>query len=152
MPRSEPTATAKVKKYQLEIFHDRCPEHSMTFCEVAALYLITHQDAWRNATHRKQWDSALRDSTFPVLGDLPVARIDTGAVMAAPQQHSHTRIATAKKLQGGIERVIDFAKARGWRRGANSAQGWRELPAIGAELTTRADLAVLPLRFLIATA
>jgi hypothetical protein len=125
---------AKVKEYQPEIFHGPCPacaererraalQQNMTFREVAALYLTAHQDASRNATHRKHWEITLRDSAFPALGDMP-ARIDTGAVMAAPQQHSHTRTATAKKLQGRIERVIEFAKGRGWRRGEKPAR-WR---------------------------
>ena len=52
-----------------------------TFREVADLYIRSHKAGWKNAKHAAQWPSSLEAYAHPVLGDLPVADVDTGAVM-----------------------------------------------------------------------
>ena len=54
---------------------------SITFDACCAQYIAAHRDGWKNAKHREQWETTLRTFASPVLGNLPVAAIDTGLVL-----------------------------------------------------------------------
>lgn len=106
-----------------------------TFRQVSDLYLGAHGKAWRNPKHRAQWRSTLETYAFPVLGDRAVATVDMAEVMRVLEPIWHKTPATATRLRGRIEAVLDYATARGWRRGDNPAR-WRRhlvnlLPARG---------------------
>jgi hypothetical protein len=45
-----------------------------------SLYRVA-RTIWRNAKHRRQWANTLAEYVFPVLGNMPVADVDTGVVM-----------------------------------------------------------------------
>src|SRR5262249_50751940 len=53
----------------------------MTFRQVADAYIAANEAGWRNAKHRQQWSNTLATYANPVLGELPVADVDTGVVM-----------------------------------------------------------------------
>jgi integrase len=53
-----------------------------------------------------------------------VSDIETDDVLRVLNPLWHTRSATASRLRGRIERVLDYAKAHGWRSGENPAL-WR---------------------------
>src|SRR4029077_15506752 len=52
-----------------------------TFAEVADAYIAAHAASWRNAKHRQQWRNTRGTYARPVLGNLGVEIVDTGAVM-----------------------------------------------------------------------
>src|SRR6516162_1045954 len=54
---------------------------AITFAACAEAYIANHKAAWKGARHTKQWTSSLETYAYPALGGLPVARIDTAAVM-----------------------------------------------------------------------
>ena len=54
---------------------------AVTLRDCAERYIAAHEPAWRNEKHRAQWSSTLAAYVYPSLGDLPVAIIDTAAVM-----------------------------------------------------------------------
>jgi integrase len=184
---SVPAARAAVKEHQLAIFHGRCPlqekrakqgrkEAVFTFKAAADAYFAAHRDSWRSAMYRQNWEHSLRDYAFPVFGDLPVGRVDTGFLMQVLQPIWTTKTQTAFRLKGRIEQVLDFATARGWRQGENpcrwkghlsellpnpkklkpvrhhAALPWTELPALWRELAGLSGLPALALRLIIATA
>jgi len=148
----------------------------ITFREVAAAYIAAHEASWRNAKHRQQWSNTLDTYAHPVLGDLPVADVDTGAVMRVLEPIWREKAETASRLRGRIEAVLDYAKARGWRDGENPARWrghvanmlpkrskvqpvehhaalpWREIGVFMADLANQAGLGALALRFTILTA
>jgi integrase len=97
---------------------------AMTFVECAERYMASHEGAWRNATHRAQWVTTLRDYVYPVIGAHAVAAIGTAAVMKVLEPIWMTRTETASRVRGRIEAVLDWARARGYRDGDNPAQ-WR---------------------------
>ena len=117
-----------------------------TFRECATLYVEAQRDGWRNPKHAKQWESTLATYAFPVLGGLPVSRIDTGLVLAVLQQKTQGRDEqsgefwkvkneTASRLRGRIEAILDWASVRKYRTGDNPAR-WsghleHELPKPG---------------------
>jgi hypothetical protein len=95
-----------------------------TFAEVADAYVTAHEASWRNAKHRQQWRNTLDTYATPVLGDLGVAMVDTGAVMRVLEPIWREKPETASRLRGRIEPVLDYVTARGWRTGENPAR-WR---------------------------
>lgn len=147
-----------------------------TFREVAALYVASHGDAWRNPKHRAQWTSTLEAYADPVMGGLPVGRVAVAEVMRVLDPVWKAKPETASRLRGRIEAVLDYAAARGWRMGENPARWkghlvnllpkrsklaavkhhaalpWGECPAFMQALAAQPGMAALALRFTILTA
>lgn len=96
-----------------------------TFDEAAESFLAAHDKGWRSDKHRKQWRSSLTQYAGPVLGGTPVQMVDTDAVMRVLEPIWNTKTRTAARIRLRIEKVLDFATARGWRaQGPNPAR-WR---------------------------
>jgi len=95
-----------------------------SFKECAERYIASHQASWRNSKHRWQWSSTLSTYAYPVLGDFPVATVDTGLILKVLEPIWTTKAETASRLRGRIESVLDWAKARDYRQGDNPAR-WR---------------------------
>jgi integrase len=130
--------------------------------------------SWRNEMHRAQWKMTLIVYSEP-LRSKSVAEIVTEDVLKVLQPLWTTRPETASRLRGRIERVFDFARARGQRAGENPAR-WRghldailpkrakltrghhkampfdEVPAFMAALREREGVAPRALEFAILTA
>lgn len=96
----------------------------MTFKQCAQLHIKAHAAGWRNAKHADQWEATLATYAYPVFGDLAVAAVDTGLVLKALQPIWTSKTETAGRLRGRIERILDWAAARGYRAGDNPAR-WR---------------------------
>jgi integrase len=97
---------------------------TLTFRECAEGYIAAHRPGWRNATHAKQWPSTMVNYVYPVFGDLPVQAVDVALVMKALEPIWPLKAETASRVRGRIERVLDWATARGYRAGENPAR-WR---------------------------
>jgi integrase len=95
-----------------------------TFRQAAQEFIGRNETAWRNAKHRQQWGNTLETYVFPILGELPVAEIDTGLVVQVLDPIWTTKPETASRVRGRIEAVLDSAKVSGWRDGPNPAQ-WK---------------------------
>lgn len=94
-----------------------------TFGEAADALLADVEGGWRNEKHRAQWRMTLTKYAGP-LRDLPVADIGTDDVLAVLRPMWSRVPETASRTRGRIERVLDYARARGWRSGENPAL-WR---------------------------
>lgn len=95
-----------------------------TFTNCAARYIQSHRRSWRNAKHARQWVSTLKTYARPVIGELPVDEIDTHQILNILSPIWVTKTETAKRVQGRIENVLDFASAHKYRDEANPAR-WR---------------------------
>jgi integrase len=95
---------------------------AMTFKQCAKKMHADRTHWGRNYT--AQWLIALSTYVFPVIGNLPVATIDTGLVLKVLEPIWASRTETATRLRGRIENVLDWAKARGYRNDKNPAR-WR---------------------------
>ena len=147
-----------------------------TFTQAAARYIRAHRSGWTNAKHARQWCATLKTYVRPIIGRTPVDSIGTEDVLRVLQPIWTTKTETAKRVQGRLENVLDFAAARQWRDQSNPAR-WRghldkllprpsrvatvdhhpampygELPAFMVELEALDGCAALALRFLILTA
>jgi integrase len=145
-----------------------------TFGQCADDLISNMMPSWRNPKHAAQWKMTLKEYAASLRG-IPVAKVDTAAVLNILQPIWVSKSETASRLRGRIERVLDFAKVKGLREGENPAR-WRGhldqvLPArsrltrghhaampyeaVGcfmARLRARAAVAARALEFLILTA
>ena len=149
---------------------------TMSFDDCATAYITAHRAGWRNAKHGSQWVNTVGAYCSPVIGTLPVQAIDVGLVMKVVEPIWTTKPETASRVRGRIERILDWAKVRGYRDGDNPAR-WRghldhllpargkvrrvkhhaalpyaEMPAFMAELKSRDAVAARALEFAILTA
>lgn len=53
----------------------------MTFNQCAAAYIEAHRGGWKNAKHADQWRNTLETYASPLIGELPVAVIDTDLIV-----------------------------------------------------------------------
>jgi integrase len=98
----------------------------VTFRKAAELYLGAHEHTWRNAVHRQQWHQSLKDYVYPVVGDLPVAEIDTNHVMQIIAPLWQEKSETGSRTRGRLESILSYATANKWRSGENPAE-WKSL-------------------------
>jgi integrase len=78
---------------------------------------------FRNAKHRAQWKMTLTVYAEP-LRSKPVDAIETADVLAVLKPIWLEKPETASRLRGRIEKVLNAAKAKGYRSGENPA-AWR---------------------------
>lgn len=147
-----------------------------TFTQAAARFIRAHRRGWANRKHARQWVATLKTYARPILGTTTVDRIGTEEVLRVLSPIWTTKTETAKRVQGRLENVLDFAAARKWRDPMNPAR-WRghldkllprparvrtvahhpampypELPGFMADLARLNSVSALALRFLILTA
>ena len=145
-----------------------------TFGEMADQVREALSAGFRNEKHKAQWKSTLATYAAP-LRDKPVDTITTDDVLAVLKPIWTTKPETASRVRGRIEKVLDAAKAKGFRDGENPAR-WRghldhllprpsklarghhaampydEVAAFVAELREREAIAALALELCILTA
>ena len=97
----------------------------LTFSACTTLYIGSHRAGWKSAKHADQWKNTLTTYAFPIIGELPVAKVDTGLVMQVLEPIWKTRNETASRVRGRIESVLGWAAVRGHRQGDNPAR-WRD--------------------------
>jgi integrase len=95
-----------------------------TFTQAAAAFIRLNRHGWRNRKHARQWTATLKTYARPVIGDKPIDKISTEHVLQILQPIWITKTETAKRVQGRMENVLDFAAARQWRDATNPAR-WR---------------------------
>lgn len=179
-----PLASARIKaaKAKTDIADGRDPAATQskvrgkpTFSQCVDEFLEANKPAWRNGKHKAQWDMTLGDAYCKSIRNMPVDRISVEDVLKILSPIWPSKNETASRLRGRIERVLDFAKVKGWRdgmnpalwsgnlkhllparqklqRGHHPAMPYKELPAFVAELRERKAVASLALEFLILTA
>jgi integrase len=168
----DPIDSRKMERVEAQLLAAR----SMTFDQCRDVFIDAYKSAWRNEKHKAQWTSSLEAYVTPVFGSLPIQSIDVALVMKVLEPIWSTKPETASRIRGRIERVLDWAKVRGFRQGENPAR-WRGhldalLPARGkvrqvrhhaalpydevgtfmAELRAREGIAARALEFAILTA
>jgi hypothetical protein len=97
---------------------------SMTFDQCRDAFIAAHMSAWRNAKHKAQWTNSLATYVSPVFGSLPIQGVDVALVMKVLEPIWGSKPETASRVRGRVERVVDWAKVRGFRQGENPAR-WR---------------------------
>jgi len=97
---------------------------SVTFDQAAEQFISGHEGGWKNEKHRQQWRNTLKTYGSPKIGWLSVGDVGTSEVIGILERIWGTKPETASRLRGRIERILDWAKVRGYRQGENPAR-WR---------------------------
>ncbi|WP_081691509.1 tyrosine-type recombinase/integrase [Cucumibacter marinus] len=143
--------------------------------KVGGKQIAGQASGFRNDKHVAQWRMTLGDAYCSSIRSKAVAEISTEDVLGILQPIWQSKNETASRIRGRIERVLDAAKAAGFREGENPAR-WRghlalllpkrqklqrghhaalpykELPDFVAQLRTRDNMSSIALEFLILTA
>lgn len=151
------------------------PKFEPTFDDCVDQYLQSMEGQWKNEKHRAQWRMTLGPAYCGPLLQKNVGTISTDDVLKVLTPIWSSKAETAARLRGRIERVLDFARARGWRTGENPAV-WRghlksilparqkltrghhaalpytDVPHFVVDLRARSSMAARALEFLILTA
>jgi integrase len=148
---------------------------TVTFGECFDAYIAAHSAGWK-PRHTSLWRGSVTRHALPVIGNMPVAEIDTAAVLRVLTPIWTTKPETAAKLRARIEAVLDQARVLGHRDGENPAR-WRghldkllaapgkvrrvehrralpykDVPKLMTRLRERGTVAASALQFLILTA
>jgi integrase len=147
-------------------------ESRVTFQQEAEAYIALHKAGW-SPRFAYDWAATLRQHAFPKLGDMAVSEITQADVLNTIQGLWLSRNHTAGRILNRIERVLDFATAKGHRSGDNPAAHIRDslpkaskvapvenlaalhydkVPELVGKLNKAESLAARALRFLILTA
>ncbi len=139
-----------------------------TFAEIAQQVHIDRMPTWKNAKDGQQWLNILRDYAFPKIGRMPVDSIGQPEVLMCLSPIWSDKHETARRLAQRIKVVLDVAKSKGFRDGENpvtaihdakvlpkvttmprhhSALGWKDVPALYADLKSRNAMAAKALMF-----
>jgi integrase len=99
---------------------------AMTFKQCAEGFIKDNEKEWKNAAHHKQWTSTLATYVYPILGNLPVAAIDTPLVLSVLKPIWTDKTETASRVRGRIEAILGWATVHHYRSGDNPAR-WQGL-------------------------
>ena len=94
-----------------------------TFGKMADDVIDVLSAGFRNEKHKAQWRSSLETYAAP-LRSKPVDTIGTDDILAVLKPIWQKKAETASRVRGRIEKVLDAAKAKGFRDGDNPAR-WR---------------------------
>ena len=94
-----------------------------TFGKMADDVVDALSAGFRNEKHKAQWRSSLETYAAP-LRSKPVDTIGTDDILAVLKPIWQKKAETASRVRGRIEKVLDAAKAKGFRDGENPAR-WR---------------------------
>ena len=94
-----------------------------TFEKMAEEVIASLEQGFRNEKHRKQWRSTLQAYAGPLMA-LKVDAIETDDILKVLSPIWAIKQETASRIRGRIEKILDAAKARGYRRADNPAR-WR---------------------------
>lgn len=95
-----------------------------TFKKCAEAYIKAKSPEWKSIKHGNQWETTLETYAYPVIENMPVAHVGVSQVMEILEAQWLTKHETMRRLRNRIELVLDWAGARGYRKGDNPAR-WR---------------------------
>jgi hypothetical protein len=98
-------------------------ERAETFRTCAKEFMTSHDPEWRNDIHREPWRASLETYAYPIIGDVPIADIDTALVLKVLQPIWAEKTVTATRAHIRIERVLSWAKIRGYARAKTRRYG-----------------------------
>lgn len=120
--RDRATAARRKVALGLNPIEDRKRDKGIpTFGEMADSVREALSAGFRNEKHKAQWKSTLETYASPLRAK-PVDSIATDDVLAVLKPIWTEKAETASRLRGRIEKVLDAAKAKGFRDGENPAR------------------------------
>jgi integrase len=108
-------------------------EQTWTFKRCADGYLKANAGSWKNSKHRQQWYNTLENYVYPLIGNMPVKRVDVGDVVRVLQPIWYEKCETARRVRMRIETILEWAIAANHYTGDNPAKRERVKHLLGAQ-------------------
>lgn len=123
--REEAMRLRRIARRHGDPMEERKRERSITplFEAVAREVHDAHSQTFRNPKHAAQWIATLETYAFPVMGTLPIDKIESREILAALSPIWTVKPETARRVKQRLRTVFDYARARGWRSGDNPVEG-----------------------------
>jgi len=102
--------------------HTNASKKVPTFISAAARFILTNRHQWKNRKHIKQWISTIRTYAKPKIGNRLVSDITGEDIQSILSPIWNSKTETAKRVQGRIERILDWSTAMKYRTGDNPAR------------------------------
>jgi integrase len=96
----------------------------ITFEAAAHAFMDAKSAEWSNPKHVAQWSATLTTYVYPTIGKIHVADVQQAHILKILEPIWTTKTETASRVRGRIENILDWAKARGYRKDDNPAR-WR---------------------------
>lgn len=100
------------------------PKVKEQFANCAADYIETHKSGWKNEKHIQQWRNTLETYAVPHFGNRHVQQIALKDIKKMLDPIWYQKPETASRVQGRVERILDWATVQGYRTGDNPCR-WR---------------------------
>lgn len=114
---------AKREQRRLKALED---SRKITFSAATQLYYAGHEKKWSTHKHRQAFLNTLKQYADPVIGDWPVADVDTAAVLRIIEPIWEKKNQTASRIRGRVEAILDWCAVHGYRSNNNPAR-WETL-------------------------
>jgi len=121
LKKGTPPLKAKEKRAAAKAQAAAAKADAVTFGEMADELFKSRFQSWRSKKHEYQWHRTLHVHCAP-LRNLAVLKIGATDVLGVVGPLWNTKLVTAMRTRARIERVLDFAKAKGYRNGDNPAR------------------------------
>lgn len=95
----------------------------MSFEDAAREVHVANKPSWRNAKHAAQWISTLEAYAFPIMGNVPIAQVESSHVLQVLNPIWLTKPETARRVRQRMSTVFDWANAAGRRSMSNPVHG-----------------------------
>lgn len=125
----DPVKQRKIERSQRQAAEAK----TKTFSQCAEIYIERHSGGFTNEKHRKQWTSTLETYVYPLIGNIVIGDLDKSHILKVllqpvkdksgkvEGQFWDVRTETAKRVQGRMKSVIDFAIVAEYRATLNPA-------------------------------
>ncbi len=117
---SDPVELARAARSEIQAARAK----ALTFQQCSQSYIEAHEASWRNDKHGQQWRNTLEQYAYPVIGSMLVREVELAHILKVLEPIWREKTETASRLRGRIEKVLDWAKGRGYRSGDNPA-AWK---------------------------
>lgn len=94
---------------------DRRARDVPTFRTVAERVHELRAASWKSDAHGSEWMGSLERHCFPVLGDMPIDRIQTADILATLEPIWQEVPETARRIRNRISKIMDWAISHGFR-------------------------------------
>ena len=112
-------------------------ENSITFSEASEKCIEMLKPTWKNKKHGQQWGNTLKSYAFETIGEKSCSAVTKEDVLKILTPIWSTKHPTASRVQNRIEKVLDWARAKGYVKGENVAVLKGNLQALLPQINKR---------------